>query len=136
MKKTINKNNEVEIVFILDRSGSMGGLENDTIGGYNSFIQNKKDLNAKLTTVLFDNQIEVLHDRVDIKKVKKLTDKDYYVRGSTALMDAIGFTINKISPIAKDKKVGYIIQGSHLNDKLHNVLGKMGYRVAQMIRRV
>jgi len=103
------KNKEVEIVFILDRSGSMGGLEEDTIGGYNSFIKSKKDLNAKLTTVLFDNQIEVLHDRVDIKKVKKLTNKDYYVRGCTALMDAIGFTINKITPVAKDKKVIFVI---------------------------
>ena len=106
MKK---ENKKIEIVFLLDRSGSMGGLENDTIGGYNSFIQNKKDLNAHLTTVLFDNQIEVLHDRVDIKKVKKLTSKDYYVRGCTALMDAIGFSINKIDPVAKDKKVIFVI---------------------------
>jgi uncharacterized protein YegL len=104
------KNKEkVEIVFILDRSGSMGGLEEDTIGGYNSFIKSKKNLDAKLTTVLFDNKIEILHDRVDIKEVKNLTNKDYYVRGSTALMDAIGFTINKISKESKDRKVIFVI---------------------------
>ena len=103
------KTNNVEIVFILDRSGSMGGLEEDTIGGYNSFIKSKKNLNAKLTTVLFDNQIEILHDREDIKKVKPLTNKDYYVRGCTALMDAIGISINKISKEAEGKKVIFVI---------------------------
>ena len=104
------KNKEkVEIVFILDRSGSMGGLEGDTIGGYNSFINSKRDLDAKLTTVLFDNEIEILHDREDIKKVKKLTNKDYYVRGCTALMDAIGFTINKISKESEGRKVIFVI---------------------------
>ena len=92
----MKKKEKVEIVFLLDRSGSMGGLETDTIGGYNSFIKSKKDLDAKLTTVLFDDRIELLHDRVNISEVKKLTKKDYYVRGSTALMDAIGYTINKI----------------------------------------
>ena len=109
--KTIKekKMNEVEIVFILDRSGSMGGLEEDTIGGYNSFIKNKKNLNAKLTTVLFDNEIEILHDREDIKKVKPLTNKDYYVRGCTALMDAIGTSINRISKVAEGKKVIFVI---------------------------
>lgn len=103
------KNNNVEIVFILDRSGSMGGLEEDTIGGYNSFIKSKKDLNARLTTVLFDNKIEILHDREDIKKVKPLTNKDYYVRGCTALMDAIGISINRISKEAEGKKVIFVI---------------------------
>ena len=104
------KNKEkVEIVFILDRSGSMGELEGDTIGGYNSFINSKRDLDAKLTTVLFDNEIEILHDREDIKKVKKLTNKDYYVRGCTALMDAIGFTINKISKESEGRKVIFVI---------------------------
>ena len=103
------KNNNVEIVFILDRSGSMGGLEEDTIGGYNSFIKSKKNLNARLTTVLFDNKIEILHDREDIKKVKPLTNKDYYVRGCTALMDAIGISINRISKDAEGKKVIFVI---------------------------
>ena len=105
----MKKKEKVEIVFLLDRSGSMGGLETDTIGGYNSFIKSKKDLDAKLTTVLFDDRIELLHDRVNINEVKKLTRKDYYVRGSTALMDAIGYTINKISKESKDKKVIFVI---------------------------
>ncbi len=96
-----------EIVFLLDRSGSMGGLEEDTIGGYNSFInKHKKDL-ANITTILFDNKIEVLHDRKPISKVKKLTNKDYYVRGSTALLDAIGYGINTIKD--KRKKVIFVI---------------------------
>ena len=106
MKK---ENKKIEIVFLLDRSGSMGGLENDTIGGYNSFIKDHKNSNANLTTILFDNNIELLHDRVEIKKVKPITNKDYYVRGSTALMDAIGFGINKISSEAKDSKVIFVI---------------------------
>ncbi len=105
----MKKKEKVEIVFLLDRSGSMGGLETDTIGGYNSFIKSKKDLDAKLTTVLFDDRIELLHDRVNISEVKNLTKKDYYVRGSTALMDAIGYTINKISKESKDRKVIFVI---------------------------
>jgi len=105
----MKKKEKVEIVFLLDRSGSMGGLETDTIGGYNSFIKSKKDLDAKLTTVLFDDRIELLHDRVNINEVKNLTKKDYYVRGSTALMDAIGYTINKISKESKDRKVIFVI---------------------------
>ena len=105
----MKKKEKVEIVFLLDRSGSMGGLESDTIGGYNSFINSKKDLDAKLTTVLFDDKIELLHDRVDIKDVKKLTNKDYYVRGCTALMDAIGTTITRISKESEDRKVIFVI---------------------------
>ena len=105
----MNKKEKIEIVFLLDRSGSMGGLETDTIGGYNSFIKSKKNLDALLTTVLFDDKIEFLHDRDDIRKVKSLTNKDYYVRGSTALMDAIGITINKISKESKGRKVIFVI---------------------------
>lgn len=92
------KDNLVEVVFILDRSGSMNGLEGDTIGGYNKFLQDQKLVpgDANISTVLFDNVIEVIHDRVDIKAVKPITDKEYYVRGSTALFDAIGQTINHI----------------------------------------
>lgn len=103
-----NKNEKsLEIVFLLDRSGSMGGLETDTIGGYNSFIKQHKDSNAKLTTILFDNQIDVIHDREDISKVKKLTDKEYYVRGCTALLDAVGYGISRIKD--KNSKVIFVI---------------------------
>lgn len=83
---------------ILDRSGSMGNLVDDTIGGYNSFIeaQKQEDGEAFLTTILFDDQYEILHDGVDIKKVNPMTRKEYYARGLTALLDAIGKTINTV----------------------------------------
>ena len=99
---------EMDIVFLLDRSGSMGGLESDTIGGYNSYLNKQKDKNAKVTTVLFDDKYEILHDRIDIKKVKKLTKNEYYVRGCTALLDAIGKTINYIDR-CEPKKVIFVI---------------------------
>ncbi len=101
---------ETDIIFILDRSGSMSGIESDTIGGFNSFIQkHKKNKKAKVTTVLFDDQYEVLYERKDIADVKKLTSKEYYVRGCTALMDAIGKTINSLSKKIKDNKVLFVI---------------------------
>lgn len=92
-----------EIVFILDRSGSMGGLEQDTIGGFNSMIekQKKEAGSCFVTTVLFDSEVETLHDRVKLEKVAKMTDKDYFVRGCTALLDAIGMTIQHIAGIHK-----------------------------------
>ena len=92
-----------ELVFILDRSGSMGGLETDTIGGFNSMLarQKKEEGEANVTTVLFDDQVEVIHDRFPIEAVKPLTDDDYFVRGSTALLDAIGSTVKKIENIQK-----------------------------------
>lgn len=87
-----------ELVFILDKSGSMGGLESDTIGGYNSMLEKQKALDGEchITTVLFDNNYELLHDRIDIKAVSPITEKEYSVGGSTALLDAIGRTIHKI----------------------------------------
>ena len=93
----MNKN-LTEIVYILDRSGSMSGLEKDTIGGYNSFLekQKKEDGDAVVTTVLFDDKYDMVHDHVDIKKVKPLTNKEYFARGMTALLDAIGKTINNV----------------------------------------
>lgn len=92
-----------EIVFILDRSGSMGGLESDTIGGFNSMItkQKKENGEAYVSTVLFDDKSEVLYDRISMDKVPVMTDKDYYVRGCTALLDAIGGAIHHIGNVHK-----------------------------------
>ena len=97
------KKNLTEIVFILDRSGSMSGLEQDTIGGFNSLIekQKKEEGEAYISTVLFDHDSEVLHDRVDLDKIQPMTEKEYYVRGSTALLDAVGSTIEHIEMIHK-----------------------------------
>ena len=87
-----------ELVFILDRSGSMNGLEADTIGGYNSLLekQRKEVGDATVTTVLFDDQYEVIHDHAAIGKVKDITNKEYFARGCTALLDAVGKTINHV----------------------------------------
>lgn len=92
------KKDLTELIFILDRSGSMSGLELDTIGGYNTLLEQQKDTTgqAVVTTVLFDDQYEVLHDRLDLAFVAPLTRDDYYVRGMTALLDAIGRTIEMI----------------------------------------
>lgn len=92
-----------ELVFILDRSGSMGGLETDTIGGFNSLLakQKKEAGDAIVSTVLFDNEVEVLHDRVPLAEVSPLTAKDYYVRGCTALLDAVGTAIHHIGNVHK-----------------------------------
>ena len=97
------RKNLTEIVFILDRSGSMSGLEADTIGGFNSMIekQKKQDGEALISTVLFDNASEVIHDRVNVRDIKPMTDKDYTVRGCTALLDAIGGAIHHIGNIHK-----------------------------------
>lgn len=97
------KKNLTEIVFILDRSGSMAGLEDDTIGGFNAMIRKQKgeDGEAYVSTVLFDNYTEVIHDRVDIRKVQPMTHKDYYVRGCTALLDAVGKAIHHIGNVHK-----------------------------------
>ena len=97
------KKNLTEIVFILDRSGSMAGLEDDTIGGFNAMIQQQKaeDGEAYVSTVLFDNHTEVIHDRVDIQKIQPMTRKDYYVRGCTALLDAVGKAIHHIGNVHK-----------------------------------
>ena len=97
------KKNMTELVFILDRSGSMSGLEQDTIGGFNAMIekQKKEPGEAIVSTVLFDNENEVIHDRVDIQRIELMTDKDYYVRGCTALLDAVGGAIHHIGNVHK-----------------------------------
>jgi len=94
---------KTEIIFILDRSGSMSGMERDTIGGYNSLLKKQKleKGEAIISTILFDHESVVLHDRLDIKKVPLLTSEDYYVRGSTALLDTIGKAIDHIGTIHK-----------------------------------
>ena len=98
-----NRNNITELVFILDRSGSMAGLESDTIGGFNAMIdkQKKQDGACYVSTVLFDNVSEVLHDRMRLADIPKMTDKDYNVRGCTALIDAIGGAIHHVGNIHK-----------------------------------
>lgn len=92
-----------ELVFILDRSGSMSGLEQDTIGGFNSMIekQRREPGEAFVSTVLFDNALEVIHDRVRLDQVPRLTDKEYFVRGCTALLDAVGGSIHHIGNVHK-----------------------------------
>ncbi len=98
----MNKN-LTEIVYILDRSGSMGGLEEDTIGGFNSMMEKQKKTGeqALVSTVLFDDVCEVLHDRVPLDKIEKMTDQQYYVRGCTALLDAVGGAIHHIGNVHK-----------------------------------
>ena len=130
-----------EMVFILDRSGSMGGLERDTIGGYNSMIekQKKEEGEAYVSTVLFDNVQEVLCDRVPLDKVEKMTERDYYVRGCTALLDAIGGAIHHIGNIHKyareedvPEKTIFVIT----TDGLENASRRYSYRdVKEMIQR-
>ena len=97
------RENLTEIVFIIDRSGSMNGLESDTIGGFNSMIakQQKEEGEAIISTVLFDDKTDVIHDRVPIRDVKNLTEEDYRVRGCTALLDAVGGAIDHIGKIHK-----------------------------------
>lgn len=95
------KKNLTELVFILDRSGSMAGLENDTIGGFNATLQKHREAegDAVVSTVLFDNCTEVLHDRIAIGEVKNLTTSEYWVRGCTALLDAVGGAIRHIGRV-------------------------------------
>ena len=103
------KNERTELVFILDRSGSMGGLESDTIGGFNAMLMKQKELKGecRITTVLFSDGLTVLHDRIDIGGVRPITERDYFVRGSTALLDAIGSTIDKIIKVQKKSAEEY-----------------------------
>ena len=131
--------NKVECVFILDRSGSMAGLESDTINGFNGLLnkQRTQEGEALITTVLFDHDYELLHDRIDIKLINNISEKEYYVRGSTALLDAIGLTIDKIGNVQKmtrvedrDQKVLFVIT----TDGMENSSHKYSYsRIKHMI---
>ena len=135
------KKNLVELVFILDRSGSMSGLEGDTIGGFNAMIekQKKEEGEAFVSTVLFDNESQVLHDRVDIQKVRPMTRDDYYVRGCTALLDAVGGAIRHIGNVHKyareedrPEKTLFVIT----TDGMENASRKYTYKkVKEMITR-
>ena len=97
------KKNLTELVFILDRSGSMAGLEKDTIGGFNAMIEKQRGEpgEALISTVLFDNETEVIHDRIPLDRVPALTEKEYFVRGCTALLDAVGGAIHHIGTVHK-----------------------------------
>ena len=135
------KKNLTELVFILDRSGSMAGLEQDTIGGFNAMIEKQKTEagEAYISTVLFDNSSEVIHDRVALNAVPKLTEKEYYVRGCTALLDAVGGAIHHIGNVHKyareedrPEKTLFVIT----TDGMENASRRYSYeRVKEMITR-
>ena len=130
----------IEVVFILDRSGSMAGLELDTIGGFNSMLekQRKEPGDAYVSTILFDDTSEVIHDRLPIHEVPKLTDKEYYVRSCTALLDAVGGAISHIANIHKyarqediPERTLFIITTDGMENASHRYTYKM---VRQMIQ--
>ena len=122
-----------EVVFILDRSGSMGGLEKDTIGGFNSLIekQRKEEGEALISTVLFDDKTEVLYDRVPAERIEPMTEEQYYVRGCTALLDAVGGAVKHIADVHRyireedvPEKTLFVIT----TDGMENASRKYGYR--------
>jgi uncharacterized protein YegL len=135
------KNNITELVFILDRSGSMAGFEADTIGGFNSTIEKQKKQDGKVyvSTVLFDNVSEVIHDRADISEVNPMTEDDYSVRGCTALLDAVGGAIHHIGNVHKyarsedvPEHTMFIITTDGMENASHNYTSR---RVREMIKR-
>ena len=134
-------NGITELVFILDRSGSMSGMEKDTIGGFNSMIekQKKEEGTALVSTVLFSNTSKVLHDRVDVKDIEPMTEKDYQVNGCTALLDAIGGAIRHIGNVHKyarkedvPEKTLFLITTDGMDNASREFSSS---RVKQMIRR-
>jgi len=132
--------NLTELIFILDRSGSMAGLESDTIGGYNAMIEKQKvePGDAVITTVLFDDRYELLHDRIPLRGIRPITEREYYVRGTTALLDAIGQSIQKLvnahrhtAPEARADKVLFVIT----TDGMENASQEYTYKkIHDMIR--
>ena len=135
------KNGITELVFIIDRSGSMAGLETDTIGGFNSMIEQQKELDGKVyvSTVLFSNYSKVIHDRADLHEIQPMTSKDYRVSGSTALLDAIGGAIHHIGNVHKyarpedvPEKTMFIITTDGMENASREYSSE---KVKQMIRR-
>ena len=113
MGKNDNGNNgRTELVFVVDRSGSMGGLESDAIGGFNSMLSKQRTIagECRVTTLLFDHRIETLHNHLDIREVNDLTSRDYWVRGSTALLDAIGLAIDRMIVTQRHTAAAYRAQ--------------------------
>ena len=135
------KKNLTELVMILDRSGSMGGLESDTIGGYNSMLKKQREAEGEVlvSTVLFDDRIDVLYDRVPLEKLPQMTEKEYYVRGCTALLDAVGGAVRHIGNVHKyareedrPEKTIFVIT----TDGLENTSREYSYdRVKKMVER-
>jgi len=135
------KKNLTELVMILDRSGSMGGLESDTIGGYNSMLRKQRETKGEVLvfTVLFDDESEVLYDRIPLQDMPQMTEKEYYVRGCTALLDAIGGAIHHIGNVHKyardedrPEKTIFVIT----TDGLENASKRYSYeKVKQMVER-
>lgn len=135
------KTDLTELVFILDRSGSMSGLESDTIGGYNAMLKKQQEEpgEAIVTTVLFDHEYTLLHDRINIKGIRPITENEYFVGGTTALLDAIGKTIHKIhnaqqhtSPEHRADKVLFVI----ITDGMENASREYSYaQVKQLVER-
>ena len=135
------KNNITELVFILDRSGSMAGLESDTIGGFNAMINKQKKQEGKcyVSTVLFDNVSKVIHDRVPLDKIRPMTERDYEVGGCTALFDAIGGAIRHIGNVHKyarkedvPAQTLFVITTDGMENASHQFTSK---RVKEMIQR-
>lgn len=127
-----------ELVFILDRSGSMSGLEEDTIGGFNAMLEKQKEVKgeAVVTTVLFDNEYELLHDRIKLNGIEPMTKKQYFVRGCTSLLDAVGKTIMKIDNVQKNtvedlraEKVIFVIT----TDGLENASKEYSYKTLKKL---
>ena len=113
----MKKEKKLDVVFILDKSGSMGGQEENTISSFNEYLEKEKKntYETNITTVLFSDTYSILHDRIHVKKVKKLTNKDYFVGGCTALYDALGNTINSMKQKDTDKVLFIIITDGYEN---------------------